>query len=153
MQNVDDRLAGKRRSAAMREFKKYPNRRLYDLDASKYVTVDDVRQVILEGESIQVVDSRDEQDITRSVLLQILTEQEVGRNEPILTNRVIEQLIRLYGDAFGAVASRFLEQSLLSFLEYQSQYQSQMRRLQAANPFNAMMEAFERANRRQENDQ
>ena len=153
MQNVDGGLAVKRRSAAMREFKKYPNRRLYDLDASKYVTVEDVRQVILEGESIQVVDSRDEQDITRSVLLQILTEQEVGRNEPILTNRVIEQLIRLYGDAFGAVASRFIEQSLLSFLEYQSQYQSQMRRLQAANPFNAMVEAFERANRRPDNEQ
>ena len=136
----------------MREFKKYPNRRLYDLDASKYVTVEDVRQVILQGESIRVIDSRDDEDITRSVLLQILTEQEVGRNEPILTNRVIEQLIRLYGDAFGAVASRFIEQSLLSFLDYQSQYQSQMRRLQAANPFNAMREAFERANRRPEDE-
>ena len=128
----------------MHEFKKYPNRRLYDLSESKYVTTDDVREVIIKGESIKVVDSKDDGDITRSVLLQILTDQETEGHEAILTNRVIEQLIRLYGDAFGAIASRHIEQSILSFLEFQDQYQANLRKMQDANPFNAMREAFER---------
>jgi polyhydroxyalkanoate synthesis repressor PhaR len=124
------------------EYKKYPNRRLYDLDDSKYVTVEDVRNVIISGESITVVDSRDDTDITRSVLMQILSEQESEEHEAILTNKVIEQLIRLYGDAFGAVASRYFEQSMLKFLEYQDQYQSQMRRMQESNPFMSFMDPF-----------
>jgi polyhydroxyalkanoate synthesis repressor PhaR len=124
------------------EYKKYPNRRLYDLSESKYVTIDAVRETIIDGESIKVVDARDDSDITRSVLLQILTEQESEEREAILTNRVIEQLIRLYGDAFGAVASRYIEQSILAFLEYQSQYQAQLRKAQ--DPFQAMREAFEK---------
>lgn len=130
--------------AAAHEYKKYPNRRLYDLSESKYVTVEAVRATIIGGQSIRVLDSRDDTDVTRTVLLQILAEQESEEHEAILTNRVIEQLIRLYGDAFGAVASRYIEQSILSFLEYQAQYQSQLRKMQDANPFNAVREAFER---------
>ena len=125
----------------MRTYKKYPNRRLYDLADSKYVTVESVRETIISGESIKVVDARDESDITRSVLLQILAEQESEEREAILTNKVIEQLIRLYGDAFGAVASRYIEQSILAFLEFQGQYQAQLRRAQ--DPFQAIREAFE----------
>ena len=60
----------------MHKLKKYPNRRLYDMTDSKYVTVEDVRKLIVRGESIEVIDSRDESDLTRSVLLQILAEQE-----------------------------------------------------------------------------
>jgi polyhydroxyalkanoate synthesis repressor PhaR len=93
----------------MRELKKYPNRRLYDLDESHYVTVDDVRQMIVAGESIRVLDSKDGSDITRSILLQILAEQEAEGHEPILTNRAIEQIIRFYGQNFGSVVSRYIE--------------------------------------------
>lgn len=98
----------------MRELKKYPNRRLYDLTDSHYVTVDDVRRMILAGEHIRVVDSRDAAEITRAVLLQILCEQESASDTPILTNRAIEEIIRLHGNHPGEAASRCVEESVLS---------------------------------------
>ncbi len=128
----------------MHEIRKYPNRRLYDLTDSKYVTADDVRKTIVSGESITVIDSRDDTDITRTVLMQILSEQESSGKASLLTNRVIEQLIRLYGDAFGPVASRFIEHSMLKFLEQQEQYQGQLRKLQDNNPFNPLRQFFDR---------
>ena len=103
----------------VREFKKYPNRRLYDLTDSHYVTVDDVRRMILRGESIRVSDSKDGADLTRSILLQILSEQEAQGHEPVLTNRTIEEIIRFYGNNSGNIVSRYLEQSILTFFEHQ----------------------------------
>lgn len=127
----------------MREFKKYPNRRLYDLHDSHYVTVDDVRKIILEGESIHVIDSKDETNITRQILLQILSEQEAEGHEPVLTNRAIEQIIRFYGDNVGSVVARYIEQSILTFLEHQDQLRRRMREMSDLNPFNFMRQAFE----------
>ncbi len=128
----------------MREFKKYPNRRLYDLEESRYVTVDDVRKFILRGDSIHVTDSKDGADITRQILLQILAEQEAAGHEPVLTNRVIEQVIRFYGDNVGSVVSRYIEQSVLTFLEHQDQLRRRMREMNDLNPFNFMRQAMER---------
>ena len=128
----------------MREFKKYPNRRLYDLEESQYVTVDDVRKFILKGESIHVTDSKDGNDITRQILLQILSEQEAEGHEPVLTNRVIEQVIRFYGDNVGSVVSRYIEQSILTFLEHQDQLRRRMKEMNDLNPFNFMRQAMER---------
>ena len=128
----------------MREFKKYPNRRLYDLEESQYVTVDDVRKFILRGESIHVTDSKDGHDITRQILLQILAEQEAEGHEPVLTNRVIEQVIRFYGDNVGSVVSRYIEQSILTFLEHQDQLRRRMKEMNDLNPFNFMRQAMER---------
>lgn len=128
----------------MREFKKYPNRRLYDLEESRYVTIDDVRKFILRGESIHVSDSKDGTDITRQILLQILAEQEAAGHEPVLTNRVIEQVIRFYGDNVGSVVSRYIEQSILTFLEHQDQLRRRMREMNDLNPFNFMRQAMER---------
>jgi len=128
----------------MREFKKYPNRRLYDMEESRYVTVDDVRKFILRGESIHVSDSKDGTDITRQVLLQILSDQEAAGHEPVLTNRVIEQVIRFYGDNVGSVVSRYIEQSILTFLEHQDQLRRRMREMNDLNPFNFMRQAMER---------
>ena len=128
----------------MRELKKYPNRRLYDLTDSKYVTVEDVRLMITKGESIHVVDSKDGSDITRSVLLQILSEQEAEGHEPVLTNRAIEQIIRFYGHNAGNVVSRYIEQSILTFLDYQDQLRRRVREMQDLNPFNIMRQTMER---------
>lgn len=128
----------------MRELKKYPNRRLYDLTESHYVTVDDVRKMISRGESIKVSDSKDGSDITRAVLLQILAEQENEGHEPVLTNRAIEQIIRFYGDNAGNVVSRYIEQSILTFLEHQDQFRRRMREMNELNPFNLMWQAVER---------
>ena len=128
----------------MRELKKYPNRRLYDLTDSVYVTVEDVRKMILKGDSIKVQDSKDGNDITRSVLLQILAEQESEGHEPVLTNRAIEQIIRFYGEDFGGLVSRYIEQSMVTFLEHQDQFRRRMREMSDLNPFNFVRQAMER---------
>lgn len=127
----------------MHKLKKYPNRRLYDMTDSQYVTVEDVRKLIIKGESIEVVDSKDGSDLTRSVLLQILAEQEQGGHGTVLTNRTIEQLIRFYGDRFGRVVSRYIEEAISAFIEHQDMYRSRMRQFNAMNPLNIMKEAFE----------
>ena len=86
---------------------------------SRYVTVEDVREIIASGESIEVIDSKDDSDITRSVLLQILAEQEAGGHGTVLTNRVIEQMIRFYGDRMEPILSRYLERTMNAFLDHQ----------------------------------
>jgi polyhydroxyalkanoate synthesis repressor PhaR len=130
--------------APMRQFKKYPNRRLYDIEESKYVTVEDIRKIILQGESITVVDSKTEKDLTRTVLMQIISEQEGEGHEPILTNRVLEQLIRFYGDAMQSIVGRYIEQAIMNFLEQQDRYRRGMRDLTAgADPLNLMRKAME----------
>ena len=129
----------------MHRLKKYPNRRLYDSTDSKYVTLHDMRQLIVDGESISVTDSRDGSDITRAVLMQILSEQEAEGHEPVLTNRALEQIIRFYGDRLGSVASRYIEQSILTLLEHQDQFRSRMRQLSELNPLNIMRQALDGA--------
>lgn len=118
----------------MRVLKKYPNRRLYDTKNSVYVTLEDVRQMVLINESIQVVDSKTGADLTRSVLLQIIAEQEGEGHEPLLTNRVLQQLIRFYGDSMQGVMSRYIEQSVMTFLQQQELYQRRMRDVLSASP-------------------
>ena len=127
----------------MHQLKKYPNRRLYDVTDSKYVTVDDVRKLIIKGESIEVVDSKNNEDITRSVLLQILAEQEQDGTGTVLTNRTIEYLIRFYGDRFGRVASRYIEEAINTFMEHQDLYRTRMKQLNDFNPLNLMRQAFD----------
>ena len=127
----------------MHELKKYPNRRLYNSTESRYVTIDDVRKLIVAGESIHVVDGKGGEDITRAVLLQILAEQESEGHESVLTNRVIENLIRFYGDRMGGVVGRYIEQSILAFLDHQDQWRSNLRQFNEMNPLNLMRGAFE----------
>ena len=127
----------------MHRYKKYTNRRLYDLDSSKYVTLDDLRDVLLSGDSIQVTESSDGTDITRSTLLQILSEQEAQGHEVVLTNRALEQIIRFYDQRFGGFVSSYIEQSMLLFLEHQDQYREQMKNMTTLNPMNAMRQAMD----------
>ena len=127
----------------MREFKKYPNRRLYDIQESKYVTVEDIRKLVLKGEVIRVLDSKTEKDLTRSVLLQIITEQESEGHEPLLTNRVLEQLIRFYGAPMQNVVSKYIEQSIKTFLEHEQNYRQRMQDFSPADPMGLMRKALE----------
>ena len=127
----------------MREFKKYPNRRFYDIEESKYVTVEDIRKLVLKGEVIRVLDSKTEKDLTRSVLLQIITEQESEGHEPILTNRVLEQLIRFYGAPMQNVVSKYIEQSIKTFLEHEQNYRQRMQDFSPADPMGLMRKALE----------
>lgn len=127
----------------MHRLKKYPNRRLYDTTASKYVTIKDVATLIGKGESIEVEDSSDGRDITRSILMQILADQEAAGHEPILTNRAIEMIIRLYSVRMGGVLSRYLEQSLLTFFENQDRFRSRIRELNEMKPVAMMRNMLE----------
>ena len=129
--------------AGMKLYKKYPNRRLYDIEASCYVTVDDLRAVIADGESISVVDSKTDKDLTRTVLLQVISEQEGEGHQPILTNRVLENLIRFYGESTDNLVSRYIEQSIMTFIEQQELNRKRMKHLKEAEPVAMIKKALE----------
>ncbi|MCO4811405.1 MAG: polyhydroxyalkanoate synthesis repressor PhaR [Gammaproteobacteria bacterium] len=103
----------------MRRLKKYPNRRIYDTETSNFVALAEIRQMIIDRESIQIVHSKTGEDLTRSVLLQIITEMETEGYESLLTNRVLEELIRLYGNEFVAMIGPYIEQQILQSLAMQ----------------------------------
>lgn len=124
----------------MHLLKKYPNRRLYDTEKSAYVTVEDVRRMILAKESVKVVDSKTEKDITRSVLLQIIAEQEIEGHEPLLTNGVLQHLIRFYGQPMQGFLGRYLEQSVVTFLDQQRLYQRRLQQLMERSPLKLMQQ-------------
>jgi polyhydroxyalkanoate synthesis repressor PhaR len=105
----------------MRVLKKYPNRRIYDTEASKFVALAEIRQMIIDRESIQVLHSKTGEDLTRSVLMQIITEMEQEGHASLLTNRVLEELIRFYGDKIVAMMGPYLEQQILQSLASQDQ--------------------------------
>lgn len=107
-----------------RIIKKYPNRRLYDTAISGYITVADVKQMILEYTEIQVVDAKTGEDLTRQVLLQILLEEEAG-GAPLFSNDMVCQFIRLYGQASQSFLVPFLEQNMQIFQKWQQRMQDQ----------------------------
>jgi polyhydroxyalkanoate synthesis repressor PhaR len=99
----------------IRVIKKYPNRRLYDTVESRYITLDDVRRLVLDGVEFSVVDKRSQQDITRPVLLQVIAELE-QRSGTVLSQDFLAQLIRSHNAGLEGVLSMYLEQSLRLFL-------------------------------------
>lgn len=105
-----------------RLIKKYPNRRLYDTATSGYITLSDVKQMILEGEDIEVQDAKSSEDLTRQVLLQILLEEEAG-GRPILSNQMLRQFIRIYGHSTQSLLTPFLEQNMRLFADWQHNMQ------------------------------
>lgn len=119
----------------MRILRKYTNRRLYDTSKSCYVTLEDVKQLVLSGESFQVQDSKTGADLTRNILLQIIAEQEADGHGTLLTNQVLQQLIRFYGDSMQGMMSQYLEQSVAAFLEHQDRIREM---IDAANPLTMM---------------
>jgi polyhydroxyalkanoate synthesis repressor PhaR len=124
----------------VRTLKKYPNRRLYDTQQSTYVTLDDVREMILAKEIVQVLDAKSGRDITQSVLLQIVVEQEAEAEEPLLTNSVLQHLIRFYGAPMQGFLGRYLEQSVVTFLDQQRLYQRRLQQLMERNPLKLMQQ-------------
>jgi polyhydroxyalkanoate synthesis repressor PhaR len=117
----------------MRTLKKYPNRRLYDTSQSCYVTIDNVRDLVLGHERFRVVDSKSGDDLTRSILLQIIMEQENDAGEHVLTNEVLQHLIRFYGSGMQTNVAHFLEQSISFFLNQQEVMQDQVRSVIGTN--------------------
>lgn len=128
-----------RERTALRILRKYTNRRLYDTSRSCYVTLEDVKQLVLNGEAFQVQDSKTGADLTRNILLQIISEQEAQGHGTLLTNQVLQQLIRFYGDSMQGMMSQYLEQSIAAFLEHQERIREQMQTMMgAANPLTMM---------------
>ena len=108
-----------------RVIRKYANRRLYDATASRHVTLEDIRRLIASGERVQVVDDRSGDDLTRAVLLQIISEQEQF-GSPVLSVQLLEGIIRFYGNPVQDMLSRYLEQSLGTVMQQQRTVQAQM---------------------------
>lgn len=124
----------------IRIIKKYPNRRLYDTEVSRYITLENIRQLVIRGEDFKVIDKRSGDDITRTILLQVISEQEEGGN-PIFRTEVLRNIIRFYGDSMQSTVSSYLELSLEFFSEQQQQFKDRMRRLLGVNnPLSALRE-------------
>ncbi|SIQ96183.1 polyhydroxyalkanoate synthesis repressor PhaR [Solilutibacter tolerans] len=126
-----------------RIIKKYPNRRLYDTEISSYITVEEVRQLILDGEQFEVRDAKTGEDLTRQVLLQIIAEQEQG-GEPVLSTQLLSQIIRFYGDSMQGFMGSYLERSMQLFLEQQGQFRQQLGGMLGQTPWNMMNQMAER---------
>ena len=126
-----------------RIIKKYPNRRLYDTEVSRYVTLEDVRSLVLQEIPFQIRDARTNEDLTRSILLQIIMEQEAD-GEPIFSEQVLEKIIRSYGDSFQGMMASYLEHSLSLFVEQQARAQEQMKTMMGGDPLSMMREITER---------
>lgn len=128
---------------AIRIIKKYPNRRLYDTEISSYITIEDVRQLIVDGESFQVRDAKTGGDLTRQVLLQIITEHEQD-GQPMLSTELLSQLIRFYGDSLQGFMGNYLERSMQVFLEQQQQFRQQIGGLIGQTPWTMLNQLTER---------
>ena len=102
-----------------RIIKKYPNRRLYDTETSTYITLAEVKDLVLQYREFQVQDAKSGEDLTRAILLQIILEEESG-GVPMFSTAMLAQLIRFYGHAMQGVMGSFLEQNLRAFMEMQS---------------------------------
>ena len=111
-------------SEDVRVIKKYPNRRLYDTATSSYITVDDVRKLVLEQVPLKVVDAKTNEDLTRSVLLQIIQQRETA-GQPMFSTDVLSHIIRSYGDAMQGMMASYLERNLNIFVEIQRRLQKQ----------------------------
>jgi polyhydroxyalkanoate synthesis repressor PhaR len=105
--------------AQSRIIKKYPNRRLYDTEISSYITLEEVRQLVVDGELFEVRDAKTGDDLTRSVLLQIISDHE-ERGQPMFTTQLLSQIIRFYGDSLQGIIGSYLEKSIQLFAEQQS---------------------------------
>lgn len=98
--------------------KKYPNRRLYDTQTSTYITLSDVKQLVMDNDNFQVVDAKTNEDLTRSILLQIILDEEAG-GSPMFSSAVLSQIIRYYGHAMQGMMGNYLEKNIQAFIEIQ----------------------------------
>ena len=132
--------------------KKYANRRLYNTGTSTYVTLEDLAAMVKKGADFTVFDAKSGDDITRSVLAQIIFEQENKEGQNLLPITFLRQLIRFYGDSMQMLVPRFLEQSIDSFTKEQGKFREHMSQAFGGVGFGPMeeqvrrnMEMFERA--------
>jgi polyhydroxyalkanoate synthesis repressor PhaR len=118
-----------------RVLKKYPNRRLYDTRTSSYITLADVKGMVLGGQNFVVRDAKSGDDLTRAILLQIILEEETG-GVPIFSTQTLSQIIRFYGHAMQGMMGTYLEKNLQTFTDMQRRLAEQSKGLYEAQPLN-----------------
>jgi polyhydroxyalkanoate synthesis repressor PhaR len=123
---------------AVRILKKYPNRRLYDTQTSSYITLADVKQMVLDGENFEVRDAKTGDEITRSILLQIILEEETG-SVPMFSSQMLAQIIRFYGHAMQGMMGSYLEKNLQTFVDLQTRFAEQSKGLYDPKSFTPEM--------------
>ena len=109
---------------AQRVIKKYPNRRLYDTDTSTYITLAEVKQLVMASQPIVVRDAKTGEDLTRSILLQIILEEEAG-GAPMFSEAVLANIIRFYGHAMQGFMGSYLEKNIQTFTDVQARLAEQ----------------------------
>ena len=129
----------------MRIIKKYPNRRLYDTEQSRYITLADLQQLVMEGHEFQVKDANTDADLTRNILLQIIAEQESG-GKPMFTTEILLRIIRFYGDSVQDALTHYLQQSLSLFEDQQKAFQEQLRGAVHDNPMGSWISDMTKRN-------
>ncbi len=110
--------------SAQRVIKKYPNRRLYDTDTSTYITLAEVKQLVMASQPIVVRDAKTGEDLTRSILLQIILEEEAG-GAPMFSEAVLANIIRFYGHAMQGFMGSYLEKNIQTFTDVQARLAEQ----------------------------
>jgi len=116
-----------------RIIKKYPNRRLYDTEESRYITLKDICNLVLEKVDFVVIDKKTQNDITQSILLQVISEQEAS-GDPIFSRDFLSQIIRSYGGNMQGMVSSYMEQSLKLFMGQQQQIRSRLKDTVGVDP-------------------
>ena len=116
----------------VRLIKKYPNRRLYDTKTSSYITLVDVKQMVVKQEDFQVIDAKSGDDLTRQILLQIILEEE-SAGVPMFSSDLLSQMIRSYGSAMQGFMGTYLEKNVEAFQQLQKALQEQSQRIYGDN--------------------
>ena len=116
-----------------RIIKKYPNRRLYDTETSSYITLSDVKKLVLDQVAFRVEDAKTHEELTRSILLQIILEEETA-GAPMFSSDMLSQIIRFYGHAMQGMMGSYLEKNIQTFIEIQKRLQDQTRQMYGGNP-------------------
>ncbi|GAA6167675.1 polyhydroxyalkanoate synthesis repressor PhaR [Sessilibacter corallicola] len=124
--------------------KKYPNRRLYDTSQSQYINLEYIKTLVMQHQEFQIIDSKSEEDLTKSILLQIISEQETNDQQSVLTNQVLKQLIRFYDSDMQVFLRMYLEQSMTNFLEQQDAMQHVMKNILDSSPIGIFGQMFEK---------
>jgi len=118
---------------ASRIIKKYPNRRLYDTETSSYITLNDVKKLVLDQVDFKVEDAKTREDLTRSILLQIILDEETA-GAPMFSSDMLSQIIRFYGNAMQGMMGSYLEKNIHTFIEIQKRLQDQSKQMYGGNP-------------------
>ncbi len=121
-----------KRAGEDRLIKKYPNRRLYDTQTSTYVTLADIKNLVMANEVFKVVDAKTEEDLTRNILLQIILEEEAG-GAPVFSSQMLSQIIRFYGNSMQGLMGNYLEKTMQSFVDIHNKLGDQTKGLGAGS--------------------